>query len=93
MPSGYRGRIVCLTEGITETRYLLGADWLVVGISGFTVRLAVARRGGAYPPAHQGLGSPVRSRKASRYLSLVRWMISAGSDGPGARLSQSSVSR
>jgi iron complex transport system substrate-binding protein len=42
--SGYPQRIVCLTEETTETLYLLGEDWRIVGISGFTVRPARARR-------------------------------------------------
>ena len=42
--SGYPERIVCLTEETTETLYLLGEDWRIVGISGFTVRPARARR-------------------------------------------------
>jgi len=37
-------RIVCLTEETTETLYLLGEDHRIVGISGFTVRPARARR-------------------------------------------------
>jgi len=37
-------RIVCLTEEPTETLYLLGEQDRIVGISGFTVRPAVARR-------------------------------------------------
>ena len=37
-------RIVCLTEETTETLYLLGEDDRIVGISGFTVRPARARR-------------------------------------------------
>jgi iron complex transport system substrate-binding protein len=41
---GYPERIVCLTEETTETLYLLGEDWRIVGISGFTVRPARARR-------------------------------------------------
>ena len=41
---GYPQRIVCLTEETTETLYLLGEDWRIVGISGFTVRPARARR-------------------------------------------------
>ncbi len=43
-PSGFPQRIVCLTEETTETLYLLGQDWRIVGISGFTVRPARARR-------------------------------------------------
>jgi iron complex transport system substrate-binding protein len=42
--SGYPERIVCLTEETTETLYLLGEDWRIVGISGFTVRPARARK-------------------------------------------------
>ena len=37
-------RIVCLTEEPTETLYLLGEESRIVGISGFTVRPARARR-------------------------------------------------
>jgi len=40
----YPQRIVCLTEETTETIYLLGEDWRIVGISGFTVRPARARK-------------------------------------------------
>jgi iron complex transport system substrate-binding protein len=40
----YPERIVCLTEETTETLYLLGADAKIVGISGFTVRPARARK-------------------------------------------------
>ena len=36
-------RIVCLTEEPTETLYALGEQHRIVGISGFTVRPAVAR--------------------------------------------------
>src|SRR5499425_327271 len=42
--SAYAQRIVCLTEETTETLYLLGEDWRIVGISGFTVRPPRARR-------------------------------------------------
>lgn len=42
--SDFPERIVCLTEETTETLYLLGQDWRIVGISGFTVRPARARR-------------------------------------------------
>ncbi|HEV7714718.1 MAG TPA: ABC transporter substrate-binding protein [Steroidobacteraceae bacterium] len=41
---GYPERIVCLTEETTETLYLLEEDWRIVGISGFTVRPARARK-------------------------------------------------
>jgi iron complex transport system substrate-binding protein len=37
-------RIVCLTEEPTETLYLLGEEHRIVGISGFTVRPARARK-------------------------------------------------
>jgi iron complex transport system substrate-binding protein len=37
-------RIVCLTEETTETLYLLGEEKRIVGISGFTVRPARARK-------------------------------------------------
>jgi iron complex transport system substrate-binding protein len=36
-------RIVCLTEETTEWLYLLGQDWRIVGISGYTVRPPQAR--------------------------------------------------
>lgn len=42
--SRYPQRIVCLTEETTETLYLLEEDWRIVGISGFTVRPARARK-------------------------------------------------
>jgi iron complex transport system substrate-binding protein len=44
MRTEFPERIVCLTEETTETLYLLGEDWRIVGISGFTVRPARARR-------------------------------------------------
>ncbi|MBM4206667.1 MAG: cobalamin-binding protein [Gammaproteobacteria bacterium] len=40
----YPARIVCLTEETTETLYLLGEQRRIVGISGFTVRPAQARK-------------------------------------------------
>jgi iron complex transport system substrate-binding protein len=40
----YPHRIVCLTEEPTEVLYALGEDERIVGISGFTVRPARARR-------------------------------------------------
>ncbi|MFM1906600.1 MAG: hypothetical protein RLZZ591_277 [Pseudomonadota bacterium] len=36
-------RIVCLTEETTEWLYLLGEDWRIVGVSGYTVRPARVR--------------------------------------------------
>jgi len=44
MSASFPERIVCLTEETTETLYLLGEDRRIVGISGFTVRPARARR-------------------------------------------------
>ncbi len=41
---GFPQRIVCLTEETTETLYLLGEEQRIVGISGFTVRPARARK-------------------------------------------------
>lgn len=41
---GYARRIVCMTEETTETLYALGEEDRIVGISGFTVRPARARR-------------------------------------------------
>ena len=41
---GFPQRIVCLTEETTETLYLLGEEHRIVGISGFTVRPARARK-------------------------------------------------
>ena len=43
-PRSYPSRIVCLTEETTEALYLLGEDWRIVGISGFTVRPPRARK-------------------------------------------------
>jgi iron complex transport system substrate-binding protein len=40
----FPSRIVCLTEETTEALYLLGEDWRIVGVSGFTVRPPRARR-------------------------------------------------
>src|SRR5579885_2085400 len=41
---GFPERIVCLTEETTETLYRLGEEHRIVGISGFTVRPARARK-------------------------------------------------
>jgi iron complex transport system substrate-binding protein len=38
-------RIVCLTEETVETLYLLGVQDRIVGISGYVVRLFMARVG------------------------------------------------
>ena len=44
MSTEFPERIVCLTEETTETLYLLGEEWRIVGISGFTVRPPRARK-------------------------------------------------
>jgi iron complex transport system substrate-binding protein len=44
MDARYPSRIVCLTEEPTEVLYALGLEERIVGISGFTVRPARARR-------------------------------------------------
>jgi iron complex transport system substrate-binding protein len=44
MDSRYPSRIICLTEEPTEVLYALGEEGRIVGISGFTVRPAQARR-------------------------------------------------
>lgn len=44
MPARPPERIVCLTEETTETLYLLGEERRIVGISGYTVRPARARK-------------------------------------------------
>jgi len=44
MPARLPERIVCLTEETTETLYLLGEERRIVGISGYTVRPARARK-------------------------------------------------
>ena len=41
--SQFPQRIVCLTEETTEVLYLLGEDWRIVGVSGFTARPPAAR--------------------------------------------------
>ncbi len=44
MLDNYPQRIVCLTEEPTEVLYALGQSHRIVGISGFTVRPAIARK-------------------------------------------------
>src|SRR5277367_2749087 len=44
MDRRYPTRIICLTEEPTEVLYALGMEERIVGISGFTVRPARARR-------------------------------------------------
>ena len=43
-PAAFPSRIVCLTEETVEALYLLGEERRIVGISGFTVRPARARK-------------------------------------------------
>ena len=44
MQPSYPERIVCLTEETTEALYLMGEEQRIVGISGYTVRPAKARK-------------------------------------------------
>ena len=44
MKNYYPERIICLTEETTETLYLLGEQDRIIGVSGFTVRPAIARK-------------------------------------------------
>ena len=66
-------RIVCLTEETTETLYLLGEDWRIVGISGFTVRPARARR-------EKPRVSAFTSAKIDRILALEPDLVLGFSD-------------
>ena len=56
-------RIVCLTEEPTEVLYALGEQQRIVGISGFTVRPAAARR-------EKPRVSAFTSARTSRILAL-----------------------
>ena len=66
-------RIVCLTEETTETLYLLGEDRRIVGISGFTVRPARARR-------EKPRVSAFTSAKIDRILALQPDLVLGFSD-------------
>jgi iron complex transport system substrate-binding protein len=66
-------RIVCLTEETTETLYLLGEQDRIVGISGFTVRPAQARR-------EKPKVSAFTSAKIDRILELKPDLVFAFSD-------------
>jgi iron complex transport system substrate-binding protein len=66
-------RIVCLTEETTETLYLMEEDWRIVGISGFTVRPARARR-------EKPRVSAFTSAKIDRILELRPDLVLAFSD-------------
>ncbi|HEX6927943.1 MAG TPA: ABC transporter substrate-binding protein [Gammaproteobacteria bacterium] len=69
----YPERIVCLTEETTETLYLLEEDWRIVGISGFTVRPAKARR-------EKPKVSAFTSAKIGRILELEPELVLGFSD-------------
>jgi iron complex transport system substrate-binding protein len=66
-------RIVCLTEETTETLYLLGEDWRIVGISGFTVRPPRARK-------EKPRVSAFTSAKLDRILELAPDLVLGFSD-------------
>jgi iron complex transport system substrate-binding protein len=69
----YAERIVCLTEETTETLYLLGEDRRIVGISGFTVRPARARK-------EKPKVSAFTSAKIARIVALDPDLVLAFSD-------------
>jgi iron complex transport system substrate-binding protein len=71
--SGFPQRIVCLTEETTETLYLLGEDWRIVGISGFTVRPPQARK-------EKPRVSAFTSAKIDRILALEPDLVLGFSD-------------
>jgi iron complex transport system substrate-binding protein len=58
-------RIVCLTEETVETLYLLGEQDRIVGISGYVVRPAQARR--EKPRVSAFTSANIDSRPATRY--------------------------
>lgn len=66
-------RIVCLTEETTETLYLLGEQHRIVGISGFTVRPAIARK-------EKPKVSAFTSAKTPRILALKPDLVLGFSD-------------
>ena len=71
--SSHPSRIVCLTEETTEALYLLGEDWRIVGISGFTVRPPRARR-------EKPRVSAFTSAKIDRILALEPDLVLGFSD-------------
>ena len=73
MSTEYAQRIVCLTEETTETLYLLGEDWRIVGISGFTVRPPRARK-------EKPKVSAFTSAKIDRILALEPDLVLGFSD-------------
>jgi iron complex transport system substrate-binding protein len=70
---GFPERIVCLTEETTETLYLLGEEHRIVGISGFTVRPARARK-------EKPRVSAFTSAKIDRILALQPDLVLGFSD-------------
>ncbi|HZT03865.1 MAG TPA: cobalamin-binding protein [Steroidobacteraceae bacterium] len=70
---GFPQRIVCLTEETTETLYLLGEEERIVGISGFTVRPARARK-------EKPRVSAFTSAKIDRILALQPDLVLGFSD-------------
>src|ERR1700742_4904274 len=73
IPTGFPQRIVCLTEETTETLYLLGEAWRIVGISGFTVRPPQARK-------EKPRVSAFTSAKIDRILALQPDLVLGFSD-------------
>jgi iron complex transport system substrate-binding protein len=73
MTARYAERIVCMTEETTETLYALGEDWRIVGISGFTVRPARARK-------EKPKVSAFTSAKIDRILALEPDLVLGFSD-------------
>jgi iron complex transport system substrate-binding protein len=73
MRAHYPDRIVCLTEETTETLYLLGEERRIVGISGYTVRPARARR-------EKPRVSAFLSAKSDRILALKPDLVIGFSD-------------
>ncbi len=71
--NGFPQRIVCLTEETTETLYLLGEEDRIVGISGFTVRPARARK-------EKPRVSAFTSAKIDRILALQPDLVLGFSD-------------
>ena len=69
----YAERIVCMTEETTETLYALGEEQRIVGISGFTVRPARARR-------EKPKVSAFTSAKIDRILALEPDLVLGFSD-------------
>ncbi len=73
MSATYPSRIVCLTEETTETLYALGEQDRIVGISGFTVRPARARK-------EKPRVSAFTSAKIDRILALEPHLVLGFSD-------------